>query len=59
MSNRIRRAAQIIRKQNWAAILIELIIVVLGVTIAYQLNLYQQKVSNKKIESVFTQQGIC
>ncbi len=50
MSNRIRRAAQIIRKQNWAAILIELIIVVLGVTIAYQLNLYQQKVSNKKIE---------
>ena len=50
MSHRINRIKEMIRSQDWFAFFIELIIVVLGITIAYQLNIYQQNSANKKIE---------
>ena len=39
----IRHVREALRQQNWLAYFIELIIVILGITIAYQLNLYQQE----------------
>lgn len=36
------------RHQDWLAYLIELVIVVLGITIAYQLNIYQQNLGEQK-----------
>ncbi len=40
MLRNFRRALQ---RQDWLAFFIELIIVILGITIAYQLNVYQQE----------------
>jgi hypothetical protein len=43
-----RRLRAALKRQDWLAYLIELVIVVLGITIAYQLNVFQQKSSEKK-----------
>ena len=39
----LRNFKEALRRQDWLALFMELIIVILGITIAYQLNVYQQK----------------
>lgn len=46
-----RRLRTALQRQDWLAYLIELVIVVLGITIAYQLNVYQQHSSEQKMKA--------
>lgn len=42
-----RRLRKAIVRQDWFAVLLELLIVILGITIAYQLNVYQQNIAEE------------
>lgn len=43
MGQRLERLRDKLKRQDWTAVTIELLIVILGITIAYQLNSYQQR----------------
>ncbi|WP_373518492.1 hypothetical protein [Pricia sp.] len=43
MGQRLERLRDKLKRQDWMAVTIELLIVILGITIAYQLNNYQQR----------------
>jgi len=47
-----RKLRTALKHQDWLAYFIELIIVILGITIAYQLNVFQQKSGEKKMKAV-------
>jgi hypothetical protein len=54
----LRRLAEHIRKQDWFIVIIELLVVVVGLMLAFQIDRWREAISEKKLEGVYVQRLI-
>lgn len=54
----LNRLANHIRKQNWSIVLIELLVVVVGLMMAFQIDRWRETVAEKRLEDVYIQRLI-